>query len=97
MSAQVSIVWFRQDVQLLDHPAVHAAMQRRGPVIPVFIWGPALQGRPDPRIHQLGQAPTAILRAAGIGLRRTSPWPSIDDARARARALAALAQLKGCW
>jgi len=39
MSQTVSILWFRQDLRLADHPALHAAVQR-GAVIPVFIYSP---------------------------------------------------------
>jgi len=35
-----SLVWFRQDLRLGDHPALRAAIER-GVVIPVFIWDPA--------------------------------------------------------
>jgi deoxyribodipyrimidine photo-lyase len=35
-----SIVWFRNDLRLTDHPALQAAVQRGGPVLPVFIWAP---------------------------------------------------------
>jgi deoxyribodipyrimidine photo-lyase len=39
-----SIVWFRQDLRLEDHPALIAAIQKGGPVIPVFIWAPEEEG-----------------------------------------------------
>jgi deoxyribodipyrimidine photo-lyase len=32
------LVWFRQDLRLADHPALHAACATGRPVIPVFIW-----------------------------------------------------------
>ncbi len=32
------IVWFRQDLRLADNPALHAAVNRGAPVLPVFIW-----------------------------------------------------------
>jgi deoxyribodipyrimidine photo-lyase len=41
MHATPSLVWFRQDLRLDDHAALHAAIQHGGPVIPVFIWAPA--------------------------------------------------------
>jgi deoxyribodipyrimidine photo-lyase len=44
MSARASIVWFRQDLRLEDHPALGAAVQRGGPIIPVFIWSPEEEG-----------------------------------------------------
>ncbi len=38
-----TLVWFRRDLRLVDHPAL-AAAARRGPVIPVFIWAPDEEG-----------------------------------------------------
>ena len=38
MSA-TTIVWFRHDLRLDDHPALLAAA-KRGVVVPVFIWSP---------------------------------------------------------
>jgi deoxyribodipyrimidine photo-lyase len=44
----VSIVWFRQDLRLADHPALQAALQRGGAIVPVYIDSPAEDGRwPD--------------------------------------------------
>jgi deoxyribodipyrimidine photo-lyase len=40
MSTAPTIVWFRQDLRLKDNPALQAAIQRGGPVVPVFIWAP---------------------------------------------------------
>ena len=34
------LLWFRQDLRLSDNPAMAAALERRSPVIPVFIWAP---------------------------------------------------------
>jgi deoxyribodipyrimidine photo-lyase len=39
-----SIVWFRHDLRLGDHPALDAAVKRGGPVVPVFIWAPEEEG-----------------------------------------------------
>jgi deoxyribodipyrimidine photo-lyase len=39
-----SLVWFRQDLRLADHPALRAALERRAPIIPVFIWAPEEEG-----------------------------------------------------
>ncbi len=39
-----AIVWFRQDLRLADNPALYAACERRGAVIPVFIWSPKEEG-----------------------------------------------------
>ena len=40
MHEPLSILWFRLDLRLADNPALHAAIQRGGPVIPVFISAP---------------------------------------------------------
>ncbi len=37
MPTSPSIVWFRQDLRLTDHPALQAAIDRGQPIIPVFI------------------------------------------------------------
>jgi len=39
-----TLVWFRQDLRLSDNPALAAAVERDGPVIPVFIWAPEEEG-----------------------------------------------------
>jgi deoxyribodipyrimidine photo-lyase len=39
-----SLVWFRQDLRIQDNPALHAALKRGGPIIPVFIWAPEEEG-----------------------------------------------------
>ncbi len=39
-----TIVWFRQDLRLRDHPALIAAVERGGPVLPVYIWAPQEEG-----------------------------------------------------
>ena len=44
MSQAPALVWFRQDLRLTDNPALEAAMERRAPVIPVFIWAPREEG-----------------------------------------------------
>ncbi len=44
MSRSASLVWLRQDLRLADQPALHAALQRGGPVVPVFIWAPEEEG-----------------------------------------------------
>jgi deoxyribodipyrimidine photo-lyase len=44
MSGAPALVWFRQDLRLSDNPAMAAALERRSPVIPVFIWAPEEEG-----------------------------------------------------
>ena len=40
-----TLVWFRQDLRLQDNPALHAAVTRGAPVVPVFIWDETGEGR----------------------------------------------------
>ncbi len=44
MSMTPTIVWFRHDLRLSDHEALLAAVERGGPVIPLFIWSPDEEG-----------------------------------------------------
>ena len=44
MSEAPALVWLRQDLRLSDNPAMAAALERRSPVIPVFIWAPEEEG-----------------------------------------------------
>jgi deoxyribodipyrimidine photo-lyase len=39
-----TLVWFRQDLRLADNPALSAALQIGGPVVPVFIFAPEQDG-----------------------------------------------------
>ncbi|MBS0209969.1 MAG: deoxyribodipyrimidine photo-lyase [Planctomycetes bacterium] len=44
----LTIVWFRHDLRLADNPALAAALERRGQILPVFIWSPEEEGRWTP-------------------------------------------------
>ena len=44
MSKTPTLLWFRQDLRLADHPALEAAIRRGAVVIPVFIWAPDEEG-----------------------------------------------------
>jgi len=44
VGAVPTLLWFRQDLRLADNPALSAALERRSPVIPVFIWAPEEEG-----------------------------------------------------
>lgn len=44
MRSSSSIVWLRSDLRLADNPALHAAVERGKPIIPLFIWAPAEEG-----------------------------------------------------
>lgn len=35
-----ALVWFRRDLRLSDHPALHAAVERHDRVLPVFVYAP---------------------------------------------------------
>jgi deoxyribodipyrimidine photo-lyase len=56
---------------------------------------PEIAGLDDRWIHRPWEAPDALLRAAGVRLGETYPRPIVDHAKARARALAAFAELRG--
>jgi deoxyribodipyrimidine photo-lyase len=44
MAVAESIVWFRNDLRVEDNPALCAAVERGGPVIPVYIFSPDEEG-----------------------------------------------------
>jgi len=44
ISGPPALLWFRQDLRVLDNPAMAAALERGSPVIPVFIWAPEEEG-----------------------------------------------------
>ncbi len=44
MNKPTTIVWFRRDLRLADNPALHAACDRAGAVLPVYIWAPQEEG-----------------------------------------------------
>lgn len=43
-----TLVWFQQDLRLADNPALDAAIKRKQPVIPVYIWSPGEDGQWTP-------------------------------------------------
>jgi deoxyribodipyrimidine photo-lyase len=44
MNVAPTLLWFRQDLRLEDHPALQAAMNKGGAIIPVYIWSPEEEG-----------------------------------------------------
>jgi deoxyribodipyrimidine photo-lyase len=46
--SETALLWFRLDLRLADNPALLAALDRGGPVIPVFIWSPEEEGQWQP-------------------------------------------------
>jgi deoxyribodipyrimidine photo-lyase len=84
-----TLLWFRQDLRLADHPALQAAIARGGPIVPVFLWAPGEDGAWAPGgasrwwLHEsLGRLDAALReRGAALVLRRT------DDSLAALRKL----------
>lgn len=68
-----TLVWFRLDLRLADHPSLSAAAER-GPVVPVFVWAPEEEGLAAPGaasrwwLHHSLAALEAALRARGSRL-----------------------------
>ncbi|HEY5913527.1 MAG TPA: deoxyribodipyrimidine photo-lyase [Verrucomicrobiae bacterium] len=69
-----TIHWFRLDLRLADNPALQAAVERGGPVVPVFIWAPEEElpwppgGASRWWLHQSLRALEARLREGGSRL-----------------------------
>jgi deoxyribodipyrimidine photo-lyase len=69
-----TLIWFRQDLRLRDNSALHAAVKRREPVIPIYIWSPEDDGDWPPGaasrwwLHQSLTSLDKSLRAQGSRL-----------------------------
>jgi deoxyribodipyrimidine photo-lyase len=82
-----TIVWFRLDLRLADNPALHAAVERGRPIVPVFIWSPDEEGAWAPGaasrwwLHQSLKSFDASLRELGsrLILRRGPSLPSLRE------------------
>ena len=76
MPISPTIVWFRQDLRLQDNMALHAALARGGPVVPLYIldeageWGWPLGPAARWWLHGSLAALDAALRASGSRLIR---------------------------
>ena len=87
MTQSPSIVWLRLDLRLADNPALQEAVQRGGPVVPLFIHAPEEESPWEPGgasrwwLHQSLASLETDLRAAGSRLiiRR---GPTLDTLRA---------------
>lgn len=70
------IVWFRHDLRLADHPALHAASGH--PVIPVYIYSPEEEGDWPP-----GGATKVYLHHALLALKKELPSLTIRKGKAK--------------
>ncbi|WP_017942400.1 MULTISPECIES: deoxyribodipyrimidine photo-lyase [unclassified Thioalkalivibrio] len=91
-----TLVWLRRDLRLADQPALHAASERGGPVIPVFIHAPEEEAPWAPGaasnwwLHHSLQALDHDLRAQGSRLTLRA-GPSLATLRALVRETGATA------
>jgi len=82
-----TIVWFRRDLRLSDHPALSAAAARGGPVVPAWIHAPGEEGESAPggaaRIFLHGAlrslADTLSARGGRLVLRRGPSARALSD------------------
>jgi hypothetical protein len=91
-----SLLWLRLDLRLADNPALAAALNRGGPLVPVFVWSPNEEGDWPPGgaskwwLHQSLAVLDARMRQAGsrLILRR---GPALETLRALAKETGATA------
>jgi len=77
-----ALVWFRQDLRLSDNAALTAAVDRGGPVIPVFIWAPEDEGSWRPGAASqwwLNRSLAALSAELGISANRCHTSTRPDD------------------
>ncbi|MSX18974.1 MAG: deoxyribodipyrimidine photo-lyase, partial [Actinobacteria bacterium] len=64
-----SILWFRRDLRIGDHPALCEALKNSDEIVPVFILDPALIGQSgSKRLAYLGQSLRKLDESLGGGL-----------------------------
>ncbi|MEZ5391481.1 MAG: deoxyribodipyrimidine photo-lyase [Bryobacterales bacterium] len=86
MSA-LTIVWFRQDLRLDDNPALLRALERSGPILPLYIWAPDEEGDWPPGgatrwwLHQSLEALAKAIEKRGASLTLRS-GPTLETLRA---------------
>ena len=78
-----AIVWFRSDIRLADHPALHAAAAAKRPLVCVYIHSE----NPDPRPGGPWTVTADQLATAQVRPGKTYPHPIVDHDKARNRAL----------
>lgn len=64
----ISILWFRRDLRLTDHPALLAAVDASDEVLPVFVRDPVLHARGGVRVERLEASLAALSAATGGAL-----------------------------
>ena len=64
MNDNINIYWMRQDLRLMDNPALTAAVNN-GPIIPIYILD-----EESPKEHKLGQSSRLWLHHSLIQLNR---------------------------
>ena len=76
-----AVAWFRRDLRVADHPALRAALDAAGQVVPVFVVDRTLLGG-----CPSGPNRRAFLRGPWPGSRRRAPVPRGSPALALASA-----------
>ncbi|MEO7129995.1 MAG: deoxyribodipyrimidine photo-lyase, partial [Dermatophilaceae bacterium] len=74
-----TLLWFRRDLRLRDHPALAAAAAAGGDVLPVFVLDPRLLAGGAARTHRLHASLAALHEATGgaLVLRHGDPAEAI--------------------
>lgn len=90
-----TLVWLRRDLRLADNPALQAALARGGPVLPVFVLDPLVEGWGAAPRWRLGESLAALdadLRALGsrLILRRGAALDVLRELAAEAGAKAVI-------
>jgi len=87
MSAAASVMWFRRDLRLEDHPALERAVDS-GEVLPLFVIDPVISTAPGPRTGVLWAMVSALRDATGGALvvRHGDPAVVVADVAARINA-----------
>jgi deoxyribodipyrimidine photo-lyase len=88
------VVWFRRDLRLADHPALHAAVEDGAAIVPLFVVDPRLMsGRDAPREAWFRATLGALVKALGgsgarLVIRRGDPREEVPRVAREAAARA---------
>ena len=76
---RTTLLWFRRDLRLSDHPALHAALTAGDDVLPVFVLDPRLLATGGVRTQRLFSSLSALQddTAGALVLRRGDPTEAI--------------------